>query len=194
KLRVPRGTVMVGGRGRSATGGSSIRPGACAFSPRANAPGSPALPARRRWSDDRAFAPRPRSDPAPLDRRLRGDGIHPAARPGQRRSRHARLLRVLQRPRRPGAGRRRAAQARPAAVAGRGAVPLWWLGGQPAAVLVRHGRGRVLVVPDPSLLTHRGLLREDNVIFLYNVAALDAEDGRVYFDEYHHGIRSGGGY
>src|SRR5439155_16272379 len=83
---------------------------------------------------------------------------------------------------------------RPATVTGRGAVPLWWLGGQPAAVLVRHGRGRVLVVADPSPLTHRGLLREDNVVFLYNLAALDAEDGRVYFDEYHHGIRSGGGY
>jgi hypothetical protein len=72
-------------------------------------------------------------------------------------------------------------------------VPLWWVDGQPAAVLVRHGGGRVLIVPDPSLLTHRGLLRQDNVLFLYNVAALDAVDGRVYFDEYHHGLRSGGG-
>jgi len=83
---------------------------------------------------------------------------------------------------------------RPTTVSGRKAVPLWWLGNRPAAVAVRHGDGRVLVVPDPSLLTHRGLLREDNAIFLYNVAALDAEEGRVYFDEYHHGIRSGGGY
>src|SRR5262249_21517003 len=41
---------------------------------------------------------------------------------------------------------------RPATVAGRGAVPLWWLGSQPAAVLVRHGKGRVLVVPDASIL------------------------------------------
>jgi hypothetical protein len=48
-------------------------------------------------------------------------------------------------------------------------------------------------VADPSLLTHRGLLRQDNVLLLYNVAALDAVDGRVYFDEYHHGLRSGGG-
>src|SRR5207247_2747673 len=72
--------------------------------------------------------------------------------------------------------------------------PLWWLGSQPAAVAVRHGAGRVLFVPDPSLLTHRGLLREDNALFFYNVAALDAEEGRVYFDEYHHGIRAGGGY
>jgi hypothetical protein len=81
-----------------------------------------------------------------------------------------------------------------AAVAGRGAVPLWWLRDKPGAVLVGHGAGRVLIVPDPSLLTHRGLLRDDNVVFLYNLAALDAVDGQVYFDEYHHGIRSGGGY
>jgi hypothetical protein len=81
-----------------------------------------------------------------------------------------------------------------ASVSAHGAVPLWWLSNQPAAVLVRHGQGRVLVVSDPSLLTHRGLRREDNVIFLYNVAALDAKDGRVYFDEYHHGIRASGGY
>jgi hypothetical protein len=81
-----------------------------------------------------------------------------------------------------------------ATVQGRGIVPLWWFGDRPAAALVRHGAGRVLIVPDASLLTHRGLLRDDNVLFLYNLAALDAVDGRVYFDEYHHGIRSGGGY
>jgi hypothetical protein len=73
-------------------------------------------------------------------------------------------------------------------------LPLWWFGDKPGAVLVRHGAGRVVVVPDASLLTHRGLLRDDNVMFLYNLAALDAVEGRVYFDEYHHGIRSAGGY
>lgn len=82
-------------------------------------------------------------------------------------------------------------------------LPLWWLGNRPGAVFVRHGQGRVLVVADPSLLTHRGLLRRDNVMFLCNVAARDVQpmqDARgrlvypVYFDEYHHGIRSGGGY
>jgi hypothetical protein len=81
-----------------------------------------------------------------------------------------------------------------ATVAGARALPLWWIGNQPGAVAVRHGRGRVLFVADPSLLTHRGLLREDNALFLYNVAALDAVDGRVYFDEYHHGIHSSAGF
>ena len=73
------------------------------------------------------------------------------------------------------------------------AVPLWWIGNTPGAVLVPHGKGRVLVVPDASLLTHRGLRRADNVLLLYNVAVREARGGRVYFDEYHHGIRSGGG-
>src|SRR5262249_21484147 len=42
---------------------------------------------------------------------------------------------------------------------------------------------------------HRGLLRanRENVLFLANLAALDSVDGTVYFDEYHHGLRSGGG-
>jgi hypothetical protein len=80
-------------------------------------------------------------------------------------------------------------------VTAEGGLPLWYVDGQPGAVLLPRGRGQVLVVPDPSLLTHRGLLRagRENVLFLYNLAALDAQDGIVYFDEYHHGLRSGGG-
>jgi hypothetical protein len=84
-------------------------------------------------------------------------------------------------------------EARDTLQAGAG-LPLWWVGDQPGAVLVRRGRGRVLVVADPSLLTLRGLRREDNVLFLLNVAVRHAEGGRVYFDEYHHGLRSGGGF
>ena len=65
---------------------------------------------------------------------------------------------------------------------------------RPGAWLAPHGEGRVLVIADPALWTHRGLARRDNVLLLYNVARLAAADGRVFFDEYHHGIRSGGGY
>jgi hypothetical protein len=75
-----------------------------------------------------------------------------------------------------------------------GALPLWWVREQPGAVVLRRGSGRVVVVADPSLLTRRGLLRDDNLRFLVNVAELHAEDGKVFFDEYHHGIRSGGGF
>jgi hypothetical protein len=73
-------------------------------------------------------------------------------------------------------------------------LPLWWVGQNPGAVVVGRGRGRVLVIADPSLVTLPGLEREDNVLFLYNVARLHARGGRVYFDEYHHGLRSAGGF
>jgi len=72
-------------------------------------------------------------------------------------------------------------------------LPLWWVQEEPGAVLLLRGRGRVVVVADPSLLTRRGLGRADNGLVLYNVCSLDARDGRVYFDEYHHGLGSGGG-
>jgi len=87
-----------------------------------------------------------------------------------------------------------------------GALPLWWIGKgrdrAPGALVLRQGKGRVIVVADPSLATYSGLwdrkdgqatLRDDNVWFLVNVATLDARDDKVYFDEYHHGFQSGGG-
>jgi hypothetical protein len=79
-------------------------------------------------------------------------------------------------------------------------LPLWWVGKLPGAVLLGRGKGRVLVVADPSVLTREGLVapdgtpRDDNALFLANVAARDARDGKVYFDEYHHGFQSGGGF
>jgi hypothetical protein len=76
---------------------------------------------------------------------------------------------------------------------GRRGLPLWWVDAQPGGVLLRHGKGRVLLVADSSLLTGRGLRRADNAVFFYNVARRDARDGKVYFDEYHHGLRTGGG-
>src|SRR5262249_9280307 len=59
---------------------------------------------------------------------------------------------------------------------------------------VEHGKGRVLLVASPSILTYRGLRQEDNAVFVYNVALNDARDGKVFFDEYHHGLHSGGGF
>jgi hypothetical protein len=74
-------------------------------------------------------------------------------------------------------------------------LPLWWQDDRPAALVMRWGAGRVLFVTDPSFLTSRRLHRgADNLVFLANVAALHARDGRVYFDEYHHGIRASGGF
>ncbi len=74
---------------------------------------------------------------------------------------------------------------------GRPGLPLWWVEGEPGTVLLRHGKGRVILAADSSILTNRGLARSDNEVFLVRVAERDARAGRVYFDEYHHGIRSG---
>jgi hypothetical protein len=85
-------------------------------------------------------------------------------------------------------------------------VPLWRVNGRPGAVVLERGRGRVILVADPSLLTRRGIQEpdaralkyearrgQDNVVFLYNVAWRDARGGKVYFDEYHHGLQSATG-
>jgi hypothetical protein len=72
-------------------------------------------------------------------------------------------------------------------------LTLWRVREGSGAVLLRRGAGRVLLVSDPTLLTRRGLLREDNAVFLADVADRAARDGVVYFDEYHHGFRSAGG-
>ncbi len=79
-------------------------------------------------------------------------------------------------------------------VDGPGCLPLWYVGDRPGAVLLRHGKGHVLVLADPSLLTNSGLRRSDNVLLLANVARLHARNGRVWFDEYSHGLRSSGGF
>ncbi len=73
-------------------------------------------------------------------------------------------------------------------------VPLWYVGDDVGAAVLHRGKGRVLIVADPSVLTLRGLRRKDNAVFLYNVAEQDAREGRIYFDEYHHGLQSGGGF
>lgn len=73
-------------------------------------------------------------------------------------------------------------------------LPLWWHGDRPGAVVLRHGQGRLLLLADASPLTARGLRRADNAVFLYNLARQHAKDGKIYFDEYHHGLASGGGF
>jgi hypothetical protein len=70
-------------------------------------------------------------------------------------------------------------------------LPLWWVEGEPGAVLLGRGKGRVLLAADSSILTNRGLRRADNGVFLIRVAERDSRDGKVYFDEYHHGVHSG---
>jgi hypothetical protein len=74
-------------------------------------------------------------------------------------------------------------------------LTLWRQDDRPAAIMLRHGKGRVAMIADPSFLTRRRLHQgADNLVFLANLAAVHARDGRIYFDEYHHGIRSSGGF
>jgi hypothetical protein len=79
-------------------------------------------------------------------------------------------------------------------VQGPGALPLWEVDDRPGAVLLRRGKGHVLVLADPALLTRHGLHQADNAAFLANTAAVAASAGVVYFDEYHHGLQSSGGF
>jgi hypothetical protein len=80
------------------------------------------------------------------------------------------------------------------------ALPLWWIGDRPGAVVLGRKKGRVIVVADARWLTREGLIRDngeprdDNVVFLANAARIDGRDGKIYFDEYHRGLHSGGGF
>lgn len=57
-----------------------------------------------------------------------------------------------------------------------------------AAVLVRTlGKGRIVVVADSFPFTNTGVSQADNLTLLHNLAALRAPEGRVVFDEFHHG-------
>jgi hypothetical protein len=82
----------------------------------------------------------------------------------------------------------------------RRATALWSVKGKPGALRIDRGRGRILVVADPGLLTRHGLVRfdgeprDDNVMFLINVVRRHARDGRVLFAEDHHGFRAGVGF
>jgi hypothetical protein len=81
-----------------------------------------------------------------------------------------------------------------ASVEAPGGRTLWKAGTRPGAVVLRRGRGRVLLLADPSVLTRAGLGREDNVLFLVNVARIHAQADTVFVDEYHHGFRSAEGF
>ncbi|HEX8722420.1 MAG TPA: DUF4350 domain-containing protein [Pyrinomonadaceae bacterium] len=50
-----------------------------------------------------------------------------------------------------------------------------------------YGRGRVVVLSDPYLVSNAGINRSDNLFLAANVVTGGREGGRVAFDEYHHG-------
>lgn len=73
-------------------------------------------------------------------------------------------------------------------------VPLWNVKNGIGALLLNYKSGRIILISDPNVFTHRNLAQADNVLFLANLATMDSINSRVYFDEFHHGIRSSGSY
>lgn len=60
----------------------------------------------------------------------------------------------------------------------------------PLMVLVPKGKGRLLLVSSPWMLSNAGLGEGDNYLFCLNLARLYAGGAAVLFDEYHHGYGS----
>ncbi len=56
------------------------------------------------------------------------------------------------------------------------------------AAVKPQGKGRIIVIADPSLITNAGIGRSDNAVFIANLATLNARKGEtIVFDEYHQG-------
>lgn len=62
--------------------------------------------------------------------------------------------------------------------------------GQPVLVSFEQGKGRVILGTITDPFTNAGLKQAGNPEFVLNVLALARVRGRVWFDEWHHGVRS----
>ena len=60
-------------------------------------------------------------------------------------------------------------------------------GDQILAVAIPVGKGRVVAIADPAVVTNKALREADNAVWLVTLAA-SWGNGRVLFDEYHHGF------
>jgi len=58
---------------------------------------------------------------------------------------------------------------------------------QTLAVKIDLGRGRIVAVADPTMVSNGSLRRSDNAVWLVNLVA-SWGNGQVLFDEYHHGF------
>ena len=57
----------------------------------------------------------------------------------------------------------------------------------PVIVLVRHGKGRVLVVADAGLFANKRIHKAQNAYLAAGILSVHSAGGKVLFDEYHHG-------
>lgn len=63
--------------------------------------------------------------------------------------------------------------------------------GKPVLVSLEQGKGRVILGTVTEAFTNAGLKEAGNPEFVLNVLALARVKGAIWFDEWHHGVRSG---
>ncbi len=64
-------------------------------------------------------------------------------------------------------------------------------GGKPVLVSFEQGNGRVILGTIPESFTNAGLKEAGNPELVLNILALARVKGTIWFDEWHHGVRSG---
>ena len=62
--------------------------------------------------------------------------------------------------------------------------------GEPVLVSFEHGKGRVILGTAADAFTNAGLKQAGNAELALNILALARTNGTVWFDEWHHGLRS----
>jgi uncharacterized protein DUF4350 len=68
-----------------------------------------------------------------------------------------------------------------------GVTPIATADHQTLAVEIKVGQGRIIAIADPTMASNGALRRSDNAVWLVSLVATWG-DGRVLFDEYHHGF------
>jgi hypothetical protein len=63
--------------------------------------------------------------------------------------------------------------------------------GEPVVVSFEHGKGRIILGTIPGPFTNAGLKQPGNPELVLNILALARTKGTIWFDEWHHGLRSG---
>ncbi len=76
-------------------------------------------------------------------------------------------------------------------------VPLAGSAGKTFFGEIRYGKGRILCIADPYVIANNGIREGDNAAFARNIAVrtlnlTENGDGKIMFDEYHHGRRDSG--
>lgn len=62
--------------------------------------------------------------------------------------------------------------------------------GHPVVVRLKQGQGQMIFSALPYPLSNRGLKEPGNATFVLSILAQTEEDGAIWFDEWHHGLRT----